>query len=188
MTKTFQRLGQLIEQAAQLKTFQGRVCDTAGHGSTRYRSTGHCVACRKQASADWYATNREKAIAYSKARKSANPDARRGAHKEYYRKHAAEYKQRAVQWKKEHPGAVRANKAARRARLLKQRCTCCTAAEIQSVYDAAALCGDGANVDHITPLAVGGLHCVKNLQTLTVEDHKEKTRLDQTTIADHRRR
>jgi 5-methylcytosine-specific restriction endonuclease McrA len=50
------------------------------------------------------------------------------------------------------------------------------------------LCGPGAEVDHKTPLNLGGRHCAKNLQALTYEEHKEKTRRDQTLIADARRK
>ena len=33
----------------------------------------------------------------------------------------------------------------------------------------------GHQVDHVRPLADGGLHCVKNLQILTKQEHARKT-------------
>jgi 5-methylcytosine-specific restriction endonuclease McrA len=41
------------------------------------------------------------------------------------------------------------------------------------------VCGE---VDHVIALALGGTHCVKNLQILSVEEHKEKTRRDRAEI------
>jgi hypothetical protein len=64
----------------------------------------------------------------------------------------------------------------RRARKLSQTCTCCTNEQLLLAYKQAAEIG--GHVDHIIPLALGGLHCLKNLQVLTKEQHKEKTKGD----------
>ena len=134
------------------------------------------------ASAKYRAANKEKVNAAQAAYRAANPTRARKWEKD---------NQDAVltikrNWRKTHPGAVRAINAARRTLAKRQRCTCCTSAEIRHVYEIAALCG--AEVDHIVPLAVGGPHCAKNLQALSPEEHCAKTRLDQVTITKHRRR
>jgi hypothetical protein len=89
-------------------------------------------------------------------------------------------------WRKKHPGAVRAINASRRVMARKQRCTCCTNADIKRIYETAAL--TGYDVDHIRPLALGGPHCARNLQILSIDEHKKKTKQDQIDIAEYRRR
>lgn len=49
---------------------------------------------------------------------------------------------------------------------------CCTEAQVADFYLRVAV---GFEVDHIAPLAQGGLHCLKNLQILTIEEHRVKT-------------
>ncbi len=58
-------------------------------------------------------------------------------------------------------------------RLKKQRCTCCTNAEIKEFYLKAH--AQGLQVDHIVPLFAGGPHCLKNFQAMTKERHYHKT-------------
>jgi 5-methylcytosine-specific restriction endonuclease McrA len=91
-------------------------------------------------------------------------------------------------WRLAHPEKHRANVAARKATKLAQRCICCADEDIQKVYDIAILCGDGAHVDHKTPLRLGGHHCAKNLQPMLAHEHIEKTKLDNRAIADAKRR
>jgi hypothetical protein len=59
-------------------------------------------------------------------------------------------------------------------------CTCCTFKQIQAIYIRSARKGN-CEVDHIIPMIAGGKHCRKNLQILTVEQHKKKT-LEQRSI------
>lgn len=66
----------------------------------------------------------------------------------------------------------RAQSAIRRALKLQQVCHCCTALDIRRFYENAP---QGYEVDHKWPLALGGLHCVKNLEALTQEAHRMKT-------------
>jgi 5-methylcytosine-specific restriction endonuclease McrA len=106
----------------------------------------------KAYSAAWYTANREKAQATIAAWRAANPDA----------------------WR-----VITSSKSARRrARKLAQICHCCTTTQLLDVYRQAG----GMEVDHIVPLALGGLHCRANMQILTKEEHKAKTRLDLTLI------
>jgi 5-methylcytosine-specific restriction endonuclease McrA len=91
-------------------------------------------------------------------------------------------------YRQENPGMARAKQAGRRAMLLGQRCICCSKEEIRAVYDTAALCGREVEVDHTVALRLGGRHCTKNLEILSFEAHKEKTKLDVRLIAAARRR
>jgi hypothetical protein len=72
---------------------------------------------------------------------------------------------------RDNPGKRCAYEAARRARKLHQRCTCCDRKAITAFYVQA----QGLEVDHRQALALGGLHCLSNLKAETPADHKFKT-------------
>jgi 5-methylcytosine-specific restriction endonuclease McrA len=55
-------------------------------------------------------------------------------------------------------------------------CACCASIDFKMIYAAAKILH--AEVDHRIPLALGGLHCLTNLQILTIDEHKTKTRRD----------
>ena len=59
----------------------------------------------------------------------------------------------------------------RAARRKNQLCSCCTAMQIQEFY---AKRPEGYEVDHIVPLARGGLHCLSNLQYMLPADNRRK--------------
>jgi hypothetical protein len=75
---------------------------------------------------------------------------------------------------------------ARLTTLYKQRCECCSSKEITAYYKAAK--AQGFQIDHIQPIKAGGLHCLKNFQMLTKEQHRIKTKADFKLIAAFRRR
>jgi hypothetical protein len=145
--------------------------------------------------ATYYAANREKmnALALNRKRKyrKAHPELRAKAHAYNAVNYAINRNKilaQKVTYAAANPGTMRAIRANRRAMEISQRCACCTNAEIRKVYDVAAFCGVGSHVDHRVQLALGGPHCSRNLEALTVEAHKEKTRLDSAARADARRR
>jgi hypothetical protein len=189
--------------AQGLKTyFTGEPCKR-GHSVVRYTSTRMCVMCATEHHQRRYADNPEKERGRCRAYNAANPEKRcdlasayRAANLEKLRENSAAWyaanKEKARelirQWNKNNPGARRAHEAKRRAMKLDQRCTCCTDAEIQKLYDIATLCGAGAHVDHIVQLALGGPHCAKNLEALTAEAHIEKSKRDAALRAESRRR
>jgi 5-methylcytosine-specific restriction endonuclease McrA len=71
-----------------------------------------------------------------------------------------------------------------RAKKLKLLCACCSIDQFIAVYREAV--NQRAEVDHIIAYCNGGKHCSKNLQILSVEDHKEKTRRDLEEMVPHR--
>jgi len=95
----------------------------------------------------------------------------------------AEYSAR---YKREHRESHNAIQAARRAMKLNQECVCCSKEQKLQLYQIAALVA--YDVDHRTPLALGGHHCVKNLQPLSEADHSRKTADDVRRIRDVRAR
>ncbi len=70
--------------------------------------------------------------------------------------------------------------AARRYRMLTQRCNCCTRHQIRVFRDSAP---SGSHVDHVIPLAIGGKDCLQNLQILSEHEHIKKTSDDAGNIA-----
>lgn len=139
-------------------------------GSTERRKDRRCVGCASIQQAKWRAANQERIRQYRTAYNEANP------HKEL------EYRRR---YRAMHPDKISAKNAKRRALKLSLRCTCCTDAQIATEYALARVLG--LEVDHIKPLALGGLHCAKNLQSLNYEvEHKPKTRADIRAIAARR--
>jgi hypothetical protein len=160
-----------------------RVCKR-GHASSalpggRY-ATGTCKECALLIGAEWHAEN----PAYGALWRAENPAY--GA--EWRAKSLERAKTGDARWRAENPGSVKASNAKwraknrgrcnaynahRRALKRKQTCTCCTREQLAKFHiDAHAA---GREVDHVQPLALGGLECLKNLQALTPEEHKVKT-------------
>jgi 5-methylcytosine-specific restriction endonuclease McrA len=169
--------------ALGFKTYIGRPCSLAQHNGERYTTTGSCLTCMqeryrtnsrtvRERSAERYVENRKTALSQQAAKRAANPK---------------KYSDIVRRCKRKKPELYRSIEAAREARKLMQRCVCCTDEQITEVFKQAALC-DKAEVDHIVQLSLGGPHCIKNLQALTVEDHIEKTRADCALRAESRQR
>jgi 5-methylcytosine-specific restriction endonuclease McrA len=141
--------------AGQNFYFTGKVCKRE-HLSVR-SIDGECVECRKLRQCEGY---------------HKNPHAKR---------------KRTSAWRLANPERARAYK--KRSDLLRggrmksaaQVCRCCSAKDFEFVYSLARPGTD--EVDHIKPLALGGMHCTKNMQILTVEEHRKKTRQDIAQIA-----
>jgi 5-methylcytosine-specific restriction endonuclease McrA len=87
-----------------------------------------------------------------------------------HRKHQTKYNRAAVV---ANPGLVATKHARRRAAEREANCTCCTAKTFAEFYNVAKLVG--YQIDHITPLADGGAHCIMNLQMLPPDVHARKT-------------
>jgi hypothetical protein len=88
--------------------------------------------------------------------------------------------------KKKNLARYAAHENMRRARKLQQTCTCCTPEQFKELYAVAHALG--CHVDHKEPLALGGLHCLRNLQLLTSEQHLAKTAIDISNITKARRK
>jgi len=124
------------------------------------RSSGRqaeCKECQNARKAAWRLRYPERERAAIAAAKPRNADRRREACR---------------RWAQTHP-ARNAAKAARYRRLSRdQRCACCPPAEFEPIYDFARAAG--LSVDHIRPIAAGGLHCTRNLQLMTAELNSSK--------------
>lgn len=150
-----------------------------GHFAPRRTFKGVCVECQRLASLGkpydsesnkaakkrYRARHPDRVRAYDVARALANP---------------TRIRDKSRRWRKANPDAVKAKYAARRAKEKEAQCSCCKPRHFRKVYAQATF---GIHeVDHIVPLALGGAHCVKNLQILTIEDHRKKTAADNIAI------
>jgi len=136
----------------------------------------------------YYAANRQNILDSHLAWRTANTDKVRQMAAAYRAANREQVQNRSQEWRIANPGAASAIVSKRRAFKLAQRCTCCTDADIKKIYDIAALCGSGSHVDHKIQLSLGGRHCIKNLEAMTVDAHIEKSKLDASARADVRRR
>ena len=158
------------------KTFIGKPCRKAGHTLRYARFPYHCVECHKGSvhkyqdknrdkcradNAKWAAANPEKVLAKSRRARAANPQKHRDRNK---------------RWRLANKDKKYAQNARRRALERSRICDCCKTADFQAIYKAAQLID--CEVDHVKPLAAGGVHCVRNLQILSKAAHRAKTALD----------
>lgn len=94
------------------------------------------------------------------------------ASNKHYRDNKKDYIERAKKWNSEsvRRAAIARNSYAK----LKgyEKCTCCTQEAIDKFLVA---CPKGFVVDHIDCLALGGKHCLLNLQYLKYEVHQSKS-------------
>jgi hypothetical protein len=130
--------------------------------------------------------HRDDIVAKSKVYYEKNKERIAVRAKEYRKKNKEFIYASICRWKKANPARARAGKALRRLHEQVQRCECCTNAQLAEVYAKAV---QGVHdVDHIVPLGLGGLHCVKNLQVLTKEEHKIKTTKDRAAIREYKKK
>lgn len=108
---------------------------------------GHCKICHSRVCMD--TRDSEKAFARQRLWQSEN---------------RARTRETALAWAKQNPGIKNAANARRRALRIGQNCKCCTDFEFREIYDFTRVVG--MEVDHRIPLALGGLHCVSNLQVI----------------------
>ena len=145
-----------------------------------------CKACNNVASKAYYKANLEKVKAAKKAYYEANSEKVRAANNAW--KEANPDKVKA--WREANPDKVKAWREAnpdRYAALLGKGLAIRRGGSVSDTYDL-ELCiafysesrrltretGTPHEVDHIIPIAKGGLHCQTNLQVLTAKENREK--------------
>ena len=194
--------------------YTGKTC-LYGHDEERVTSSGTCVACQAERTRLWREGNREHISEYNQKWRNDNPGYgrqyyadnlekersrvrcyarnRREGSPQAVREYNRQWRESNADWVKKYRRkyaeknlhVYRESQSRRRARKRNQVCDCCTPRDIRQVYFNAKMMG--CEVDHVEPLALGGLHCRHNLQLLTPKDHKEKTRSDMARIADAKR-
>jgi len=159
-------------QRAGRTRYTGRRCRKHSKAK-RFTSNGCCCACSRKAN---LATENE----YQRRKRRADPQWRQKWNKyraqwmrEDRARNSDKYARRDKAWRERNLNKALAASYAYRARKRGQQCTCCTPDDFRAIYYAARL--TRKEVDHRRALALGGLHCCKNLQLLTVAQHRRKT-------------
>ena len=154
-----------------------KACRSAYH--TKYMKNPANKKAMKERSANWYQANRDLALAKTKARhkgpyKERKADLQRERMKDPKKLARAKKQQKAYLAK--YPERYRYANAKRRALILKQTPSWYCEDTVKEIYAVAH--EFGYEVDHIVPLAKGGLHSHENLQLLTMEENRSKSARD----------
>jgi hypothetical protein len=149
---------------AMTKDYTARHPEINRAACVKYRAKPGHTERNKARYRTYRAENRSKVIARNQAWRDANREKQRKFQKAYRLANKAKYAAYAQH---------------RRARKMNQLCECCTREEVEAVWLAAP---DGHEVDHKLPLALGGLHCCRNLEVLTYAAHRVKTADDMRNI------
>jgi hypothetical protein len=151
-------------------TFMGKPCRACGRTERYVAGNKECVVCQRKRRAVWQAkwraanldTARERNRLFMLKWIQENPELARERSRAGYRKH---YIRRIPD--------LRANTVKYRARKRSALCDCCSTSEFRVLYRKAKQWG--FQVDHVIPLACGGRHCVRNMQLLHPNEHKDKS-------------
>lgn len=157
---------QIVSRIAALDSglkryFTGLPCKR-GHVVERYTVQGGCVKCALDGVVRYIARNRDKHRAWNAKASGVY----RAGHKPVVRRLKCGYMRK------------------RKKQLKAQRCSCCTLIEIKAFL---ATKPQGRETDHILAIGLGGAHCLKNLQFLTLAAHKAKSAEDMRLIAQAKR-
>ena len=158
-----------------------RFCPKCQAETERNKKSDRCIPCHRAGTALWRANNPEKAKEASAAWDAAHPDLLKKYGAKWYAKNQKVRKLSQAAWAKANPEARRNYNHNRRARelagvgnlsknlstklfkLQKGKCTCCK----QPL-------GDDYHLDHIVPLALGGLNTDDNIQLLRQKCNQQK--------------
>ena len=136
----------------------------------------YCKVCNKNRVSKWQKDNKGKVAAKSARWAEANPD----KYAARLEKHRESTRVRVSQYQKDNPEKV-AQRVAKRKAMKNEQTPPLTPVEqewLQFYYDEATCMteetGIQHEVDHIKPIAKGGLHAPWNLQVLTMEENRSK--------------
>ena len=167
--------------ASQVKQGKRRCRDCVNARARAYRRAN--AEKIKAYNAKYYKANPEKIKAlqseYAKANRgkiNAYRKANPGKIKAYYKANAEKLRADAKEYTKANRGKMNAKNAKRRALIKKQTPSWYDHEMVTEIYETAA--EFGYHVDHIVPLAKGGLHSHENLQLLTPEENLAKSASD----------
>lgn len=137
--------------------FTGKPCKR-GHVASRLASDGGCSVCNAASTKDYAKANREKTLAASKKWREANPQKAKDSKKK---------------WILKNKNKKLASHYARRTRFRYS-----PKHEREAIRQFYLNTPEGYEVDHEIPInhkLVCGLHCIANLQYLTVEANRQKS-------------
>lgn len=164
-----------------MKTKVGKICEKhPALKGLRLLPSALCVECNREHGRAWRKLNKAAISAKRKAKYRSQADAVKAAQRASYAANPEPRRAAAARWRKANP-VRRAAYEAKRYALKKAAANPLTAEEKQAIakfYATARLLtkltGEAHHVDHIIPLAKGGLHHPDNLQVLRAVDNLKK--------------
>lgn len=143
-------------------------------GKARNRPDGlypACLPCSRNERARWRNGHIEEARAYDRARHAANPGQRIASSRRRYNKDPERWKREVNLWRELNPDTARAlslrSRTRRRMRVVDEEITGAQWARLVARDVTCYLCGkrnrpDTNSLDHVTPIAKGGIHAWEN--------------------------
>ena len=137
------------------------------HSGGKYGLSPQCKECAVLRDKKYREENRLTKKESSRKWRQKNPD----YNKLYYKENEKKVKDTQKVYRSKNPGVAKANTSKRKASILKQTPVHANINLIEKIYH---FCPAGYNVDHMTPLANGGLHHESNLCYLPESVNKSK--------------
>jgi len=159
-----------------------RECDVtlvAGENWTASNAKAGRLICRNCVSlynAKYRKANAEKIKSWHAENYKANRDKIDARHNRWRKANPEKKRALSAKWAKDNPGKHNAKGAKRRALVKKQTPSWYDHQMVTEIYEVAS--EFGYHVDHIVPLAKGGLHSHENLQLLTPAENLSKSDSD----------
>ena len=129
----------------------------------------------REATVRYRVKNPNKGRDYMRAKRANNPDFyenEQAQKREWYAANPEKEIARRDKWRRANLAMDARSSALRRARVKSQTCLCCTDYMFLEWYIKAH--DQGLEVDHIKPIAKGGIHCTENFQLLTKSENCSK--------------
>lgn len=162
-----------------LRTYHSKACPR-GHEGERYVSTGNCVTCAKQYSAEKVASG------YYRDHHSANADRYREQNRDAYEPNRGRRILAARKWAKKNPIARRAISISYKHRRRSQEATGMSGTELacwvlqqpKICHWCGVSCESHYHIDHYYPLSKGGAHRAHNLVVACPSCNRRKAARD----------
>ncbi|QWY14252.2 HNH endonuclease [Xanthomonas phage M29] len=152
--------------------FTGKPCPN-GHLLERHVSSGGCVECARAYAAAWYARDGTLARARSLKYYAANREACMAVKRSWYAANSDKVRANVAAWCAANPDKKLALYAKRRALKISAIPSDWSEFDAFVIEEAATACkrresmtGYAWHVDHMVPLAKGGMHCASNIQVI----------------------
>ncbi|QJB21902.1 glycolate dehydrogenase [Xanthomonas phage FoX3] len=160
--------------------FTGKPCPN-GHVVERQVSGGGCVECTRANAAAWYAANADRHRANAAAWRAENPERQRANVAAWRAANPERKRANVAAWRAANPEKASAHWSNRRARKAAAIPADWSDFDQFVMEEAAAACkrreemtGYAWHVDHMIPLAKGGLHCATNIQVIPASMNMSK--------------
>jgi 5-methylcytosine-specific restriction endonuclease McrA len=166
-----------------VRYYSGKPCPK-GHFSERFVSFGQCVTCTISSRNSWYNNNKERASIKNKLWMQNNPEKKKAKNTKWRKANPEKAKNAVEQHRVNNPEKYTSYRANRRARFRGAKGNGITSQQIKDLIakqsNICIYCKKKGNLtlDHIIPLARGGLHDITNAQMICKSCNSSKCAKD----------